>query len=278
MIAFLSAVLVLAGAPQVAPAAVAAPVPCASAILMDAQTGTILFEQDADLERAPASLAKMLTLLIVLEELESGLLGLDDVVVTSRNAATMGGSQVYLQEGEYQTVRSLLQALVIASANDAAVALAEHLAGSEDAFVERMNRRVEALGCQRTRFVNAHGLDLRRQEQAITSARDLALIARTLLRFPLTRELASTPRAPFRGGSFWLENTNHLLGRMDGLDGLKTGSTPRAGACLCATAERDGRRLVSVVLGASGVSRFGLTRRLLEAGFAAGAAADPATE
>jgi D-alanyl-D-alanine carboxypeptidase (penicillin-binding protein 5/6) len=181
----------------------------------------------------------------------------------------MGGTQVYLREGETQTVRDLLAATVIASANDAAVALAEHLAGSETAFVERMNRRARELGCHATRFVNAHGLDLKGQGHATTTARDLALIARTLIRHPLSLELASTRRAPFRGGEFWLESTNHLLGRVKGVDGLKTGWTPRAGACFCATAERGRIRLISVVLGAPrGEGRFEVTKQLLEDAFA----------
>jgi D-alanyl-D-alanine carboxypeptidase (penicillin-binding protein 5/6) len=166
-------------------------------------------------------------------------------------------------------VHALLQAVAIASANDAAVALAEHVAGSESAFVERMNRRARRLGCRSTRFTNVHGLDLRRQERAVTTARDLVRIGRALLRHPIALELSSTRRAPFRGGVFWLNTTNKLLGRMDGVDGLKTGWTPRAGGCFCATAERDGVRLVSVVLGApAGTGRFDVTRRLLEDGFA----------
>jgi len=267
------ALLLLAAAPA-APARPAPvridPVPCASAILVDVRSGAVLHEQDADVARAPASLVKMMVQLLVLQEIAEGGLSLSDSVLTSRNAATMGGSQVYLKEGEVQTVHALLQAVAIASANDAAVALAERVAGSEAAFVERMNRKALRLGCRSTHFTNVHGLDLRRQERAVTTARDLSIIARALLQHPLALELASTRRAPFRGGVFWLDNTNKLLGRCEGVDGLKTGWNPRAGACLAATAERDGARLLTVVLGApGGTGRFDVSRELLDAGFAA---------
>lgn len=241
------------------------PVSSASCLLMDARTGAVLHEQQASRRRAPASLVKMMVELILLEEIEAGRLALADSVTASAHASTMGGSQVFLAHNERQTVHALLQALVIASANDASVALAEHVAGSEAAFVERMNARARGLGCRATRFTNVHGLDLYRQERAYTTAHDLAVIARALVGHPLALELASTRRAPFRGGAFWLDTTNKLLGK-GGVDGLKTGWTPRAGGCFCATAERNGVRLISVVLGAQG-GRFHVTERLLEDGF-----------
>jgi D-alanyl-D-alanine carboxypeptidase (penicillin-binding protein 5/6) len=239
-----------------------------AAILVDARSGRVLHEQDADLPRSPASLVKMMVELLILEDVEAGRIALSDTVRASTHASTMGGSQVFLKEGEAQTVRALLQAAAIASANDAAVALAEHVSGTEANFVQRMNRRAQELGCAGTKFVNVHGLDLSGQGRAVTTARDLTRIARQLVKHPLALELSSTWRAPFRDGEFWLDNTNKLLRKCDGLDGLKTGWTPRAGGCFCATANRDGVRLVSVVLGApSGLGRFNVTRQLLDDGF-----------
>ena len=241
---------------------------CETAILVEAETGAVLFEKQADVARPPASLVKLMAEWIVLREIDAGTIALGDTVVTSRNAATMGGSQVYLAQGEKQTVRALLEALALASANDATMALAEHIAGSEEAFVERMNAEAEALGCTSTSYANVHGLDLRWQAQNLTSARDIATIARKLIRHPLALEISATRRLPFRGGEFWLDNTNHLLRKYHGLDGLKTGYTPRAGGCFCGTAERDGVRLVAVVMKAyPGGARFDVTRRLLDAGF-----------
>jgi D-alanyl-D-alanine carboxypeptidase (penicillin-binding protein 5/6) len=270
MIAALASALVLSSISGPAGPAVIRKVPCVSAILVNAQTGEVLHEQDADLSRGPASLVKMMVELIVLEDVEAGRIALSDTVRASTHASTMGGSQVFLKEGEVQTVRALLQAAAIASANDAAVALAEHASGSEQEFVERMNARAKQLGCTGTTFVNVHGLDLPRQGRAVTTARDLTIIARALIKHRLALELASTWRAPFRDGEFWLDNTNKLLRKCEGLDGLKTGWTPRAGGCFCATARRDGVRLVSVVMGApGGLGRFNVTKQLLDDGFAA---------
>jgi D-alanyl-D-alanine carboxypeptidase (penicillin-binding protein 5/6) len=244
---------------------------CASALLVEAETGRVLWEQNADAPRSPASLVKMVLELVVFRELEAGRLALGDSVTTSANASTMGGSQVYLKHGEVQTVAALLDAIVLASANDAAMAIAEHIAGTEAAFVDLMNAEADRLGCRGTRFANVHGLDLRRDSRNVTTARDTALIARALIERPLALELASTWRKPFRGGEFWLDNTNKLLrryGGLEGYDGLKTGYTPRAGGCLAGTAERDGVRLVSVILGARpGHPRFHITKKLLERGF-----------
>jgi D-alanyl-D-alanine carboxypeptidase (penicillin-binding protein 5/6) len=246
--------------------------PCASALLIEPETGDVLYEQNADAKRSPASLVKMMVELLVFRDLESGQVSLADSVVTSANASTMGGSQVFLKHGEKQTIESLLDAIAIASANDAAMAIAEHLAGSETAFVERMNEEATRLGCRNTRFANVHGLDLWGKPKNVSTARDIATIARALLEYPRTIALSSTWRKPFRGGEFWLDNTNKLLrrwGGCDGLDGLKTGFTPRAGGCLCGTAVRDGVRLVSVIMGARpGKPRFFLTRDLLDSGYA----------
>jgi D-alanyl-D-alanine carboxypeptidase (penicillin-binding protein 5/6) len=243
--------------------------PCRAAILVEGDTGAVLYAQNADATLPPASLAKMALQIVVFRELVKGHATLSDSVVASANAATMGGSQVFLEEGEKQTLESLLEAVVIVSANDAAVAIAEHFSGSEAEFAARMNETAEELGCTHTHFVNVHGLDLARQGQNGTSARDMACLARALLDYPYALTLASTRRAPFRGGEFWLESTNEMLGRYEGLDGLKTGFTTRSGGCFCATASRGGRRLVSVVMGAGpGRERFHITRKLLDAGFA----------
>lgn len=244
------------------------PLACASAILVEAETGTVLYTQNSDETRQPASLVKMMLQLLVYEDLAAGKLRLDDAICATRNAATMGGSQVFLQERETRTLADLLDAVAIASANDASMAIAEHVAGSEAAFVERMNEEACRLGCTRTHFANVHGLDLRKQPRNETCARDLATIACALVRFPRALEISSTRTKAFRGGGFQLDNTNKLLGRFRGLDGLKTGWTPRAGGCFVATAQRDGVRLIGVVLAAEpGRSRFREAERLLHAGY-----------
>ncbi|MEZ5064723.1 MAG: D-alanyl-D-alanine carboxypeptidase family protein [bacterium] len=242
---------------------------CTSAILVEAETGTVLYQKNADERRAPASLAKMMTELVLLEDVAAGKLRLDEEIEVSANASTMGGSQVFLKHGEKQPAEALLHALGIASANDAAMALAEHVAGSEKAFVARMNARAKELGCRQTKFVNVHGLDLPRQDKNWTSARDLALIAGALVRHPKALEISSTWREPFRGGEFWLDNTNKSLKRFEGMDGLKTGWTPRAGGCFVGTASRDGVRLIAVILDSKpGRDRFDVAMKLLAAGFA----------
>jgi D-alanyl-D-alanine carboxypeptidase (penicillin-binding protein 5/6) len=247
-----------------------APLPCESVLLLEPETGTVLYEQNADEKRAPASLVKMMLEIVIFDAIEQGELRMSDPVSTSANASTMGGSQVYLKEHEVQTVEALLDAVIIASANDASMALAEHVAGSEEAFVKRMNVRARELGCRATTFANVHGLDLPRQARNVTSARDLGTIAAALVKHPHALEVSSTWRKAFRGGEFWLDNTNKLLPSFEGLDGLKTGWTPRAGGCFVGTAERDGVRLIGVVLAApSGRGRFRVTGQLLEAGFAA---------
>lgn len=239
-----------------------------AAILLEAETGTVLFEQNADAVRGPASLVKMMLQLLVFEDVAAGKVGWDQEIEASANASTMGGSQVFLKQGEKQTLAALIDAVAIASANDASMAIAEHLAGDEASFVRRMNERAAELGCENTTFVNVHGLDLRRQGRNVTTARDLGRIAAALVRHDGALEVASTWRKPFRGGEFWLDNTNKLLRKFDGLDGLKTGWTPRAGGCFVGTAERDEVRLVAVVLAAgSGRSRFQVAAKLLDAGF-----------
>ena len=218
----------------VSAAAVGPAVSCPSALLMEKQTGTVLFAQDEHTPREPASVTKIMTLLLVMEAIDSGALSYDDVVTGSAHAAGMGGSQIWLKENEQMTVRDLLKAVCIVSGNDAAVALAEHLAGSEDAFVERMNARAQELGMNDTHFVNCTGLPA---ERHLTSAYDIALMSRELiLRHPDIRQFTTVWMDSLRGGESMLVNTNKLIRFYDGATGLKTGSTGSAGYCL----KRDG--------------------------------------
>ncbi len=242
----------------------------ASAIVLDAETGLILEAHREHDRLPPASMLKMMTELVVLERVAAGALSLDDVVTVSANAARVGGSQVYLKEGERFTVRDLLMALAIHSANDAATALAEHAAGSTVAFVELMNARARDLGMSNTEFHSVHGLPpARGQRSDISTAYDMTLLARELLKHPEALEWGSLIEAPFRDGTFTLHNPNRLLGKFQGLDGLKTGYTRAAGFCVTATAEQNGLRLVSVVMGCStNKARAAETARLLSMAFA----------
>jgi len=241
---------------------------CASAILLEADSGEILYAWNEHARRAPASIAKTMLELVVLDEVEAGRISLQDSVRSSKWASRIGGSQVYLKEGEVFTLEELLHAVVIASANDACVAIAEHIAGSADGFVEMMNDRAEKMGLKETYFVNVHGLDDEPIEGNTTSAYDIAQIARELVRHDHVLGWSSTVEAPFRDGTFRLINTNKMLGDFPGLDGLKTGYTSKAGFCFAGTAKRKGLRLVSVVLGGeSSRLRFQESGRLLAAGF-----------
>jgi serine-type D-Ala-D-Ala carboxypeptidase (penicillin-binding protein 5/6) len=244
------------------------PLPCASAILIEPRTNTILYEQDARERRAPASIVKMTLELVTMREVEAGKLALSDSVRASAWASKIGGSQVYLAEGEAFTLNELMQAIAIHSANDACVAVAEHIAGTTESFVQCMNQEVEALKLTDTHYINVHGLDDEPGIGNYTTAYDISQIARELIRYPHILEWSSTVETPFRNGAFNLQNTNKLLGRFQGLDGLKTGYTVKAGFCLCATAQRQGMRLISVILGAdSNPHRFQETAGLLGAGF-----------
>ena len=248
-------------------AAAAGPaVSCPSALLMEKQTGTVLFAQDEHTPREPASVTKIMTLLLVMEAIDSGVLSYDDVVTGSAHAAGMGGSQIWLKENEQMTVRDLLKAVCIVSGNDAAVVLAEHLAGSEDAFVERMNARAQELGMNDTHFVNCTGLPA---ERHLTSAYDIALMSRELiLHHPDIRQFTTVWMDSLRGGESMLVNTNKLIRFYDGATGLKTGSTGSAGYCLSATAEKNGMELIAVVLkGKTSDERFSDAKSLLNYGF-----------
>lgn len=241
---------------------------CKSAILMDAETGTVLYEQNADQALPPASVTKIMTLLLVMEEIEKGNLKYTDTVTASANAASMGGSQIYLKEGETMSVEDMIKSVVISSANDAALALAEHVAGSETAFVERMNERAAQLGMKNTNFENTNGLDDTVQNH-VTSARDIALMSRELIKYKDILKYSSTWMDTIRNGAFGLTNTNRLVRFYKGATGLKTGSTSKAGFCISATAEREGMHLICVVMAApSRDIRNSIATELLNWGFA----------
>lgn len=239
-----------------------------SAILIEAETGTVLYEQNADEQLPPASITKIMTLLLVMEAIDNGRIHLDDVVTASERAASMGGSQIYLKVGEQMSVRDLIKSVVIASANDAAAALAEHLSGSIETFVEQMNEKAAELGMANTHFENTNGLDDTTVEH-YTSARDVAIMSRALIAYPLILEFSSTWMDTIRDGAFGLTNTNRLVRFYPGATGLKTGSTAKAKFCISATAMRDGMHLIAVVMGApSRDTRNEEARRLLDYGFA----------
>ncbi|MEQ2456792.1 D-alanyl-D-alanine carboxypeptidase family protein [Flavonifractor hominis] len=247
-------------------AAQPAPVEAAAAVLMEQETGTILYEQNAHDKLEPASVTKVMTLLLVLEAVDEGRLSLDDMVTVSAHAASMGGSQVYLKEGEQMSVNDLLKSVAVVSGNDAAVALAEHLAGSEEAFVELMNRRAAELGMADTCFCNCTGLPAAGH---LTSAYDIAVMSRALMSHPKILDYTTIWMDSIRDGQFQLSNTNKLIRFYEGATGLKTGSTDSAGYCLSATAQRDGMGLIAVVLKAStSEQRFEAAKSLLNYGFA----------
>lgn len=223
---------------------------CRSAILMDASTGTVIYEKDADIPMPPASVTKIMTLLLVMEAIDSGKIKYDDMVTAGAHACSMGGSQIYLKEGEQMSVDDLLKSVVIASANDAAVALAEYVAGSEETFVSLMNKRAAELGMKNSNFENTNGLD-----DTVTnhncSARDIAIMSRELLKHEKITEYSKIWMTTIRNGEFGLTNTNRLVRFYNGATGLKTGSTAKAGFCISATAERNGMHLIAVIMGSS---------------------------
>ncbi|MDO4286993.1 MAG: D-alanyl-D-alanine carboxypeptidase family protein [Eubacteriales bacterium] len=220
----------------------------AKSAILTTDDGQTLFEQNADEVHPPASVTKIMTMLLIMEAVDSGKASLDDMVTASAHAAEMGGSQIYLKESEQMTLDDMLKSIAVASANDAAVAVAEHLGGSEAAFVSMMNDRAAALGCTGTTFVNPNGLDTDGEETK-TTARDLALISQELLKHEKILEYTSIWMDTVRNGEFGLANTNKMLRLYDGMIGLKTGYTSTAGYCISAVAERDGMRLIAVVMG-----------------------------
>lgn len=239
-----------------------------SAILLDATTNTILFKKNEQEKLAPASMTKVMSMLLIMEAIDNGSLSLEDDVTISENAASMGGSQVYLQAGETYKVKELLKGIAVASGNDAVVAMAEKISGTVSDFVARMNERAKELGAVNTHFVNPHGLDA---EDHYTTAYDMALMASELLKHPTILEYTSIYEDYLQkndGSSIWLVNTNKLVRFYDGVDGLKTGFTATAGYCLTATAKKNNMRLISVVMGAeTSDKRTSDTTSLLNYGF-----------
>ena len=274
----LSAVLLLCVLPAVRAEGLDVPAP--SAILMDAATGTVLYEKNADEKLPPASVTKIMTLLLVMEALDSGRIGWDDMVTASEAAAAKGGSQVYLEVGEQMSMDEMLKSVVVSSANDCATALAEHVAGSEAAFVEKMNVRAAELGMENTHFVNCTGLDDgENASEHLTTARDIAIMSRELLTHEKIKKYTTIWMDTVRNGQFGLSNTNKLVRFYEGTTGLKTGYTSTAGHCLSASAERDGMELIAVVLHCeSSTDRFRSAKALLDYGFASYALADTQPE
>ncbi len=242
-----------------------------SALLMEVSTGAILYESNAHERLAPASVTKVMTMLLIMEAIDEDRIGWEDSVTASEAAAAKGGSQVYLKVGETMTVTEMLKSIAVSSANDCACAMAEHIAGSEAAFVERMNTRAQELGMKDTHFVNCTGLDDSAEAaQHRTSAHDIALMSRELLKnHPKITEFTTIWMDSVRGGAFGLSNTNKLIRFYEGATGLKTGFTSGAGYCLSASARRDGMELIAVVMGAeSSQVRFQTCKTMLDHGFA----------
>lgn len=238
-----------------------------SAILVEPETGAVLYSLNPDEKLHAASVTKVMTLLLVAEAIESGMLDFSDTITASRYAVSMGGSQIWLKEGETMTVDELLKATCVASANDAAVALGEAIAGSNDAFVEMMNKRAQELGMTNTLYKNATGLD-DSDDDHLTSARDIAIVSSELMKHEFIKDYTLIWMDYLRDGKTELVNTNKLIKRYQGITGLKTGTTSKAGSCLSATAERNGMKLVAVVLGApKSEDRFDAATTMLDYGF-----------
>ena len=237
-----------------------------SAILMEESTGNILYESNPD-ERLPiASVTKVMTMLLIMEAVDSGKISLDDMVTVSENAMSYGGSTMFLETGEQLTVNDMLKGIAVASANDGCVAMAEHLAGSESAFVDMMNEKAKGLGMENTHFMNTNGLD---EDDHYSSARDVAIMSRELMKHETIFNYTSIWMDTLRGGKFQLANTNKLIRFYDGANGLKTGSTSKALCCLSAAAKRNDMQLIAVVLGApTSAERFASAKSLLDYGFA----------
>ena len=257
-----AAALLIPTARASAPMGLSAP----TAVLMEKTTGKILYEENATKQYEPASVTKVMTLLLVMEAIDSGALAWDDIVTASTHAISMGGSQIWLKEHEQMTVRDMVKAVAVVSANDCSVALAEHIAGTEEAFVQRMNQRAKELGMEHTSFVNCTGLPA---EGHLTCALDIALMSRELiLHHPDIRQFTTIWMDSLRDGAFQLSNTNKLIFYYEGATGLKTGFTDSALYCLSATAERDGMELIAVVMHApTSNDRFDSAKALLNYGF-----------
>lgn len=261
--------LILAASSVTGAQAAALDLAAPSAILMEAATGTVLYESNAHERLRPASVTKIMTLLLVMEALEDGRISWDDTITTSSAAAAKGGSQIYLEENEQLSFEEMLKSVVVSSANDCATALAEHIAGSEAAFVGMMNERAAELGMQDTHFVNCTGLDDEPEAaEHLTSAWDIAIMSRELLKHSEIKKYTTIWMDTVRNGEFGLSNTNKLVRFYDGTTGLKTGYTSAAGYCLSASAERGGMELIAVVLHCqSSTDRFESAKALLNYGF-----------
>ncbi len=254
-------------------------VPGKSALLMDMETGTVLYEKNAHERLSPASVTKVMTMLLIMEAIDDHRITWDDTVTASESAAAKGGSQVYLKVGETMTVTDMVKAIAVSSANDCACAMAEHLAGTEGAFVEQMNRRAKELGMEDTNFVNCTGLDDGADAaQHKTSAYDIALMSRELMKnHPDIKNFTTIWMDTLRNGEFGLSNTNKLIRFYQGATGLKTGFTSGAGYCLSATAERDGMSLIAVVMGCeTSNQRTAACKAMLDHGFVGYAVVTPA--
>ena len=252
-----------------------------SAVLMDVATGTVLFEKNAHEALAPASVTKIMTMLLIMEAIDSGSITYDDMVTASEAAAAKGGSQIYLKAGEQMSVSEMLKSIAVSSANDCACAMAEHLSGSEGAFVDRMNQRAKELGMEDTHFVNCTGLDDSPEAaRHRTSAYDIALMSRELLgKHPDIKKYTTIWMDTIRGGAFGLSNTNKLIRFYPGATGLKTGFTSGAGYCLSATAEREGLELIAVTMGCESAKiRNTACKSMLDYGFANYALVSPDPE
>ena len=274
----LLAVLVLLGAVAVPARGAQLQVAGKSALLMDIATGTVIYESNAHEKLAPASVTKVMTMLLIMEAIDSGRIGWDDTVTASETAAAKGGSQIFLKVGETMCVTDMVKSIAVSSANDCACAMAEHIAGSEAAFVEMMNARAAELGMEDTHFVNCTGLDDEDSaKEHVTSAYDIAVMSRELMKnHPDIQKFTTIWMDTVRDGTFGLANTNKLVRFYPGATGLKTGFTSAAGYCLSATAERDGLGLIAVVMGAaSSQDRFNSCKQLLDYGFAGYALVTP---
>ena len=242
-----------------------------SALLMDVATGTVLYEKNSHEALAPASVTKVMTMLLIMEAIDSGKIGWNDTVTASEAAAAKGGSQIYLKVGETMSVSDMVKSIAVSSANDCACAMAEHIAGSESAFVDMMNARAKELGMENTHFVNCTGLDDGEEAKAhLTSAHDIAVMSRELLKHHTDiKKYTTIWMDTVRNGTFGLSNTNKLVRFYNGATGLKTGFTSGAGYCLSASAERDGMELIAVVMGCeTSQDRFAACKSMLDYGFA----------
>ena len=242
-----------------------------SAFLMDVATGTVLYEKNAHEPLAPASVTKVMTMLLIMEAIDAGKIGWEDTVTASETAAAKGGSQIYLKVGETMSVADMVKSIAVSSANDCACAMAEHLAGSESAFVDMMNARAKELGMNDTNFVNCTGLDDGAEAASHrTSAHDIAVMSRELLKnHPDIKKFTTIWMDTVRNGAFGLSNTNKMIRFYNGATGLKTGFTSGAGYCLSASAQREGMELIAVVMGCeTSADRFGACKAMLDYGFA----------